>query len=109
MRRSVNDPHHSHSVLCSVLARRFLAFLSSTCPVLVLLQTVRLKSLFDEILGADTQYHLVGTSMGGWISVNFATLFPESVLSLSLLCPAGVQVPLSDERKAEFDGECRYI
>lgn len=66
-------------------------------------QTVRLKSLFDEILGSETKFHVLGTSMGGWISSNFATLYPDNVLSLSLLCPAGAQPALTDERKAHLE------
>ncbi|WP_179014744.1 alpha/beta fold hydrolase [Paenibacillus sp. 79R4] len=41
------------------------------------------------------KFHLLGHSMGGFISLNFAVVHPERVSSLTLLAPAGSFVPLS--------------
>lgn len=34
--------------------------------------------------------NLVGNSLGGWLALRFATLFPERVIKLGLLAPAGI-------------------
>jgi len=40
-------------------------------------------------------FHLLGHSMGGFLSLNFAMIHPQLVRSLSLLAPAGSFAPLS--------------
>lgn len=47
-----------------------------------------LKDVFDQLkIGACP---LVGWSMGGWITLNFAADHPERVTHLALLCPMGL-------------------
>lgn len=36
------------------------------------------------------QFHLAGNSLGGWITLELAALFPERVLSVTALAPAGL-------------------
>lgn len=36
------------------------------------------------------RFNLVGESMGGWLTLKFATAYPERVKSATLLCPAGI-------------------
>lgn len=36
------------------------------------------------------QFHLVGNSLGGWISLEIAAIYPERVISLTGLAPAGL-------------------
>lgn len=47
---------------------------------------------FIDRLGLTT-FDLIGSSFGGWISVELAARAPERVRSLTLLCPAGLDVP----------------
>lgn len=50
---------------------------------------------YDDLratLGLD-RFHLVGYSLGGWIAAAYATLFPDRLRSLTLITPAGLQVP----------------
>ncbi len=54
-------------------------------------QVVRLDGFLME-LGID-RVHLMGVSMGGFISAYYAAQYPEKVLSLVLMDAAGVQAP----------------
>lgn len=45
------------------------------------------KSLINE--GID-KFHLVGNSLGGWVSLEMAATFPDSVQSVTALAPAGL-------------------
>ncbi|MDT7622989.1 MAG: hypothetical protein QOF99_3890 [Pseudonocardiales bacterium] len=50
---------------------------------------------YDDLrraLGLE-RFHLVGYSLGGWIAAAYATLFPDRLRSLTLITPAGIQVP----------------
>jgi len=50
---------------------------------------------YDDVrrtLGLE-RFHLVGYSLGGWVAAAYATLFPERLRSLTLITPAGIQVP----------------
>lgn len=59
-------------------------------------QTNRLKQFLDALGGQKV--HLVGNSMGGAIALRYAFLYPQSVLSLTLIDSAGaVKTP------SEFD------
>jgi pimeloyl-ACP methyl ester carboxylesterase len=49
------------------------------------------RDLFDA-LGLD-RVHLVGFSLGGWIAADFAIFYPERLRTLTLITPAGLQVP----------------
>jgi pimeloyl-ACP methyl ester carboxylesterase len=37
-----------------------------------------------------TQFHLAGNSLGGWITLELAAIYPERVLSVTALAPAGL-------------------
>ena len=49
------------------------------------------RDLFD-LLELD-RIHLVGYSLGGWISGHLAIFYPERLKSLTLITPAGMHVP----------------
>jgi pimeloyl-ACP methyl ester carboxylesterase len=42
--------------------------------------------------------HLAGNSFGGWIALDFAATFPESVLSVTAIAPAGLWLKHSGKR-----------
>jgi pimeloyl-ACP methyl ester carboxylesterase len=44
---------------------------------------------FTQKIGLDT-FHMAGNSMGGAITVSFASLYPDKVLTATLINPAGV-------------------
>lgn len=54
-------------------------------------QTVRVKKLLDAL--QLPAVHLIGNSMGGAISADFAIRYPERTLSVALVNPAGVTSP----------------
>jgi pimeloyl-ACP methyl ester carboxylesterase len=54
-------------------------------------QTKRVAGLLDE-LGID-QVHMIGNSMGGFVSATFARAYPDRTLSLGLSDAAGVTSP----------------
>src|SRR6266568_1677525 len=45
-----------------------------------------------DTLGLD-RVHLIGFSLGGWISANVAIFYPERIKSLTLITPAGLRMP----------------
>jgi len=65
-----------------------------SCPA----QAERIAKLIDK-LKLD-KVHLVGNSMGGFITAHFAKMYPERTLSITLIDPAGIISPkLSDVDK----------
>ena len=42
--------------------------------------------------------HLVGNSLGGWIALDFASTFPNNVLSVTAIAPAGLWLKHSGKR-----------
>ncbi|KAF0720179.1 Aste57867_502 [Aphanomyces stellatus] len=56
-------------------------------------QMRNLLTFLDKTCGPDAPIHLVGHSMGGLIAGVFAATFPSMVLSLTLVCPAGISMP----------------
>lgn len=51
----------------------------------------RAISAVDELVAAhpaEQRWHLIGSSMGGWLAARWAELHPEAVERLVLLCPA---------------------
>ena len=56
-----------------------------------------LKAFIDK--GGFGKVHLVGTKLGGRIALHFARLFPESLLSMTLICtPMTIRVNPNDSR-----------
>jgi pimeloyl-ACP methyl ester carboxylesterase len=55
------------------------------------LDVLHYRDLFD-LLELD-RVHLVGFSLGGWISAHLAVYYPERLRSLTLITPAGMHVP----------------
>ena len=56
-----------------------------------------------ELASADIhQFHLIGNSLGGWISLELAVLYPENVLSVTALAPAGLWLVPKDHRDGEL-------
>ncbi|MHB8770185.1 MAG: alpha/beta fold hydrolase [Syntrophales bacterium] len=51
---------------------------------------------FTRTLGID-RFHLAGNSMGGLLAALYAATYPEKVMTLSLLAPAGVESPEPSE------------
>jgi pimeloyl-ACP methyl ester carboxylesterase len=45
-----------------------------------------------DTLGLE-RVHLIGFSLGGWISANVAIFYPERIKSLTLITPAGLRMP----------------
>ncbi len=65
---------------------------------------VRRLNRFVENLGLN-RFHLVGSSMGGYIAGWYASEYPEKVKSLALFNPAGVSAPiLSDMWRRHAEG-----
>lgn len=54
-------------------------------------QVERLNHFFTAI--GVTRFHLIGVSMGGWISAQYASTYPDKVISLALMDAAGVVSP----------------
>jgi len=75
----------------------------------VLSQVKRLNR-FVENLGLN-RFHLVGSSMGGYIAGTYASEYPEKVKSLALFNPAGVssRVPSDMWRRYEETGEIALL
>ncbi len=45
---------------------------------------------YMEIEHGVTEFHVAGNSLGGWISLELAALFPERAISVTALAPAGL-------------------
>ncbi|HLW53865.1 MAG TPA: alpha/beta hydrolase [Candidatus Angelobacter sp.] len=50
-----------------------------------------------------SRFHLVGHSMGGGISANYAVKYPDEVITLALIAPHGVIEPVRSELAASVD------
>jgi pimeloyl-ACP methyl ester carboxylesterase len=51
---------------------------------------------YDDLratLGLDEPFDLVGYSLGGWIAAAYAVTYPDRLRSLTLVTPAGMQIP----------------
>jgi len=57
---------------------------------------VKRLNRFVETLGLN-RFHLVGSSMGGYIAGYYASEYPEKVTSLALFNPAGVNSPVPSD------------
>ncbi|KDO34207.1 hypothetical protein SPRG_19046 [Saprolegnia parasitica CBS 223.65] len=55
-------------------------------------QAMRLEAFLQKVIGS-AKIHVVGCSMGGMISGTYASMYPDRVLSTTLICPAGVSMP----------------
>jgi abhydrolase domain-containing protein 6 len=72
-------------------------------------QVTRLNR-FVEKLGLN-RFHLVGSSMGGYIAGYYASEYPDKVRSLALFDPAGVNSPVASDmwRRYEATGETALV
>lgn len=62
--------------------------------------TERLTEYLDKFVQTPP-YHLVGSSLGGQIAVQYASLYPQNVDRMVLLCPSGMG---SEERLPVMEG-----
>jgi len=71
---------------------------------------VKRLSRFIEAIGLD-RFHVVGISMGGYISAYYASEHPEKVMSLCLLDAAGVDSPIPSDlwRQHQKDGKIPFL
>jgi abhydrolase domain-containing protein 6 len=71
---------------------------------------VKRLSTFVEAIGLD-RFHVVGISMGGYISAYYASEHPEKVMSLCLLDAAGVDSPIPSDlwRQHQKDGKIPFL
>jgi pimeloyl-ACP methyl ester carboxylesterase len=67
-------------------------------PIETRLTREAIRAAFDEA-AADGPMHLIGFSMGGYLSLEYATEYPQRVASLVTLCTSAYG--LSEEEKAE--------
>lgn len=86
-------------------------------------QMQRLHALLTQL--GVTRFYLAGNSMGGWIASAYAKAYPEEVIGLWLLAPAGVagapksemtlaieqggRLPLVVRNRAEFDERLGWV
>ena len=65
---------------------------------------VRLSQIIKEelaVIGID-KFHLIGNSLGGWVSLEMAARFPENVLSVTGVAPAGLWITPKTHRNGEL-------
>ena len=55
-----------------------------------------------------TKFHLIGNSLGGWIALEMAAAFPENVLSVTGVAPAGLWLTPKTHRNGEL-AVSRYL
>jgi pimeloyl-ACP methyl ester carboxylesterase len=76
-------------------------------PISVAYLTDMLESYLDNFV-QNPPYHLVASSLGGQIAVEYAVRHPERVDRLVLLCPSGVapeeHLPVSEGARRNFHG-----
>ena len=70
-------------------------------------QAARVKRLLDQL--AVSKVHMVGNSMGGFISAHFALKYPEHTLSATLIDPAGVQSPIASDMQRISEQQQRNL
>lgn len=63
-----------------------------SAPVRPALDSAAVSEWFDEVLNqlGITTTAIVASSLGGWTALDYATLHPERVNRLALLCPGGI-------------------
>lgn len=54
-------------------------------------------------LNGIEEFHLIGNSLGGWVALEMAAKYPESVRSLTALAPAGLWLKLKNRRIFTLD------
>ena len=59
---------------------------------------------FADALGLE-RFHLVGLSMGGYVSAYYAAEYPQRVLSLALIDAAGVRSPIPSYMVRRFEAD----
>lgn len=71
-------------------------------------QAERLALLLDEL--KIKKAHIIGNSMGGFLTATFAIRYPQRVLSVAMIDPAGVNAPeLSDMSKMLQQGNNPFL
>lgn len=93
-------------VWAPVWARLGGAFGVGYIPVETRLTRADIRAAFDEA-AADGPLHLIGFSMGGYLSLEYALDHPERVASLALLCSSARG--LSEEEKADRAKVIRFL
>jgi pimeloyl-ACP methyl ester carboxylesterase len=64
-----------------------------------LAEIVRLELLDHGI----TEFHLTGNSLGGWVALELGAAFPENVLSITAIAPAGLWLNPQTKRSWRLD------
>ena len=71
-------------------------------------QANRLAKIIEQL--EIEKVHVIGNSMGGFISAQFARMYPEKTLSIALVDPAGVMSPVdSDMNKMLVEGRNPFL
>ena len=71
-------------------------------------QANRLAKIIEQL--EIEKVHVIGNSMGGFISAHFARMYPEKTLSIALVDPAGVMSPVdSDMNKMLAEGRNPFL
>lgn len=77
--------------------------LSQSEPITVSFLTERLAEFLDKFVQTPP-YNLVGSSLGGQIAVQYASLYPQNIDRLVLLCPSGMgseeRLPVTESARA---------
>ena len=67
------------------------------------------KLVLEELKAIGiTKFHLIGNSLGGWIALEMAAAFPENVLSVTGVAPAGLWLTPKTHRNGEL-AVSRYL
>ncbi|OQR81605.1 serine protease family S33 [Thraustotheca clavata] len=65
-------------------------------------QATRLDAFLNKVIGTR-KIHLIGCSMGGMIAGTYASMFPDRIDTVTLICPAGLSMPKRSELLQIFE------
>ena len=69
-----------------------------------------LYSQFADAVGLNKRkYHIVGTSLGGFIVGIHAAMFPTNLASALLVCPAGIKSPIDSDMMKAYEREKKIL